>query len=69
MSHAEVVWGYTRIGRAINRSKEEAKWLAKTGRIRVKRHGHRTVSARVDHLLEDVAGEFPKKEEEKAEPP
>jgi hypothetical protein len=69
MSRARVAWGYDAIGGAIDRTAEEAKWLAKTGRIRVRKHGHRTVSALVDHLLEDVAGESQKKEEEVEEPP
>jgi hypothetical protein len=67
VSRAQVAWGYTAIGAAINRTKEEAKWLAKQGHIRVRRLGHRTVSARIDHLLEDVSG-F-KKGEEEEEPP
>ena len=34
MSRARGAWGYEAIGVAIDRTKEEAKWLAKTGRIR-----------------------------------
>ena len=69
MSRPRVAWGYTAIGVAIDRTKEEAKWLAKTGRIRVRKHGHRTVSALIDHLLEDVAGISEKETEvEEAEP-
>ena len=70
MSRARVAWGYEAIGREIDRTKEEAKWLAKKGHIRVRKHGHRTVSALIDDLLEDVAGISEKeKEVEEAEPP
>jgi hypothetical protein len=68
MSRARVAWGYEAIGREIDRTKEEAKWLAKQGRLRIRRHGHRTVSALVEHLLEDVAG-LSEKKEEAEEPP
>jgi hypothetical protein len=68
MSCPRVAWGYEGIGQAIDRTKEEAKWLAKQGRLRVRKHGHRTVSALVEHLLEDVAG-LSEKKEEAEEPP
>jgi hypothetical protein len=51
-----VVWGLEDIGKTINRSKTETRWLAKNKKIRVKWHGRRTCSAIVSELLADVAG-------------
>jgi hypothetical protein len=51
-----VVWGLEDIGKTINRSKTEARWLAKNKKIRVKWHGPRTCSALESELLEDVSG-------------
>jgi hypothetical protein len=57
-----VVWGLEGIAGVINRTKEETRWLIKKRRVRVKRHGHRTLSAIEDELLEDCSGEFPEAE-------
>jgi hypothetical protein len=69
---SRVIWGIEGSGgiaATINRTPAQARWLIKNKKLRVKRHGPRTYSALEHELLEDVAGEFPKKEEEEAEPP
>jgi hypothetical protein len=57
----EVVWGVEGpggIAETINRTPAEARWLIKLGKLRVKKHGRRTISALRRHLLEDCAGEY-----------
>jgi hypothetical protein len=53
-----VVWGLEGIGGVINRTEEEVRWLIRQRRIRVRRHGPRTLSAIEDELIEDCGGEI-----------
>jgi hypothetical protein len=64
---SRVAWGYEGIGREIGRTPQEVKWLVQQGRLRIRRHGHRTISALVEHLLEDCGG-IPEEKEAANEP-
>jgi hypothetical protein len=57
----EIVWGIEGpfgIAAAINRTPAQTRWLIGQGKLRVKKHGHRTVSALRQHLIEDCSGKF-----------
>jgi hypothetical protein len=52
-----VVWGLDAIAKTIGVEVAQARWLISQGKLRVKKHGHRTVSALEHELIQDCAGE------------
>jgi len=61
LSGSNIVWGIEGpggIAAEINRTPAQTRWLISQGRLRVKKHGHRTYSALREHLHEDCAGEY-----------
>jgi len=55
-----VVWGIEGpggIAETIGRSPSQTRWLISQGKLRVRKHGHRTYSALAHELIEDCAGE------------
>jgi len=60
-SRSRVLWGIEGkdgIAEAINRTPAQTRYLISRGRLRVKKHGHRTYSALEEDLREDCAGKF-----------
>jgi hypothetical protein len=53
-----VVWGHDGIAARLNISVAKVRWLIAQGKLRVKKHGHRTYSALEHELIEDCAGEY-----------
>jgi hypothetical protein len=55
---SDIVWGLEGIATEINRTVPQVRWLIGQGKVRIKRHGRRTISASRKQLHEDCAGEY-----------
>jgi hypothetical protein len=57
-SGSDIVWSLESIAAEIDRTVPQVRWLINQGKLRVRRHGRRTISASRKQLHEDCAGEY-----------